>query len=284
MRILVTGSKGQLGTELTNIAPQKHSIYGFDLDMDITKPAEIEEKFSKVKPAVAIHCAAITDVDGCEDKKDLTYLVNTRGTENLAKVCQKYGADLLFISSDYVFDGAKGRPYVETDAPNPLSVYGDSKYQAEKIIKGLLDNYYILRTTGIYSKYGKNFVDTVIKAGRQKEELNIVNDQICTPTYSLDLAECIYSLLDLGKYGIYHTTNNGGCSWYDFTAEIFKILQINTQLLPIESSRLGRKAKRPAFSVLENRNLESNHIYFFRHWREALKEYLTGNYIHAKDK
>ncbi len=277
MRILITGSKGQLGTELTNIAPEEHQIFGYDLDMDITKPGEIEDKFKKAKPDIALHCAALTDVDGCEDKKDLAYLINTKGTENLARACKKHGSALLFISSDYVFDGTKGRPYIETDKPNPLSIYGDSKYKAEEIIKKLLDNYYIVRTTGIYSKHGKNFVGTVIKAGKKKDKLDIVNDQICTPTYSLDLANCIYKLINTGKYGIYHATNNGQCSWFYFTLEVFKILGIDAQVLPIESKKLSRKAKRPKFSVLENHNLESNKIYFFKHWKEALNKYLTGS-------
>lgn len=275
MRILITGSKGQLGTELISIAPKKHEIFGYDMDMDITKPQEIEEKFLKAKPDIVIHCAALTDVDGCEDKKEAAYLINTKGTENLAEACKKHGSDLLFISTDYVFDGTKGRPYVEMDKPNPLSVYGDSKYRAEEIIKKTMKNFYIARTTGIYSKYGKNFVDTVIKAGKDNNKLDIVNDQICTPTYSLDLANCIYKLIETKNYGIYHATNNGQCSWFYFTLEIFKILNINTQVLPIESKKLSRKAKRPAFSVLENQRLESSNIYFFKHWKEALKQYLT---------
>jgi len=278
MRILITGSKGQLGSQLLKLAGPQHELFGYDLDMDITRPEQITAEFLKVKPQVVIHCAAYTDVDGCEENIELAYQINTRGTENLAREAKKYGADFLFISSDYVFDGIKKTPYLETDKPNPLSVYGDSKYQAEQLVQQITSQHYIVRTTGVYSIYGKNFVDTVIKAARCSSNLSMVDDQICTPTFSLDLARCIYSLIDSRLYGLYHATNSGQCSWYQFTLQIFDIMKIEVDLNPVKSSKLSRKAKRPAYSVLENANLEKNQICFMRPWQEALEDFLSNHY------
>ena len=224
MKILITGSKGQLGIELIDIAPQEHKIFGYDLDMDITDRFAIESRFSKVKPNLVIHCAAFTDVDGCEGFRDKAFLVNGTGTENLAKVARKYDCEFVYISTDYVFNGKKDMPYVEEDIPDPVSIYGKSKLAGEEAVTNILEKFYILRTTGIYSRYGKNFVETIIRASKNCRELEVVDDQVCTPTYSLDVAECIYKLIETGMYGIYHATNDGQCSWYQFTKEIFKIL------------------------------------------------------------
>ncbi|MDZ7836894.1 MAG: dTDP-4-dehydrorhamnose reductase [Actinomycetota bacterium] len=233
MRILITGSRGQLGSQLISLGGSEHQLYGYDLDMDITDAEKVKTEFARVEPQAVIHCAAYTDVDGCEDRVQFTYDVNTTGTENLVREAKKYDADFLFISSDYVFDGNKGSPYLETDQAHPLSVYGDSKYRAEKLVAEITDRHYIVRTTGIYSKYGKNFVDTVIKAARKKSSLSIVDDQVCTPTFSLDLARCIYALIGTRVYGIYHATNAGQCSWYQFTRYMLDIMGIDTQLEPV---------------------------------------------------
>lgn len=284
MRILITGSRGQLGSELINIAPKKYEVFGFDIDMDITNVKAIEDKFSLVKPDIVIHCAAYTDVDGCEDNVEKAYLVNCLGTENVALVASRYGCEFVYISTDYVFDGEKTSPYIEYDIPNPLSIYGKSKLGGEKVVSQIIDKFYIVRTTGIYSKYGKNFVETIIKNSKDsktKGVLKVVDDQICTPTYSKDLAECIYSLIDTKMYGIYHATNNGQCSWYEFAREIFNILTLNkiyeepVNILPIKSKDLtNRKAKRPAYSVLSNFKLEKRNIFYMREWKDALKDFL----------
>ncbi|MGM0365705.1 MAG: dTDP-4-dehydrorhamnose reductase [Actinomycetota bacterium] len=278
MKVLITGSRGQLGSQLIDTAGSGYRVYGYDLDMDITDAAAVKKEFAKVRPDMVIHCAAYTDVDGCEVKKELCYRVNTRGTENLAREAKRHGSDFLFISTDYVFDGKKDTPYLETDLPNPLSVYGDSKYQAEQLIQECLDNYYIVRTTGIYSRFGKNFVDTIINTAGKNSRLDIVDDQVCTPTYSLDLVRCIYALIPAKAYGIYHATNKGQCTWYQFTRQIFNIMGIDVKLMPIGSGKLGRKAKRPSYSVLENRSLEKNNIFFMRDWKEALKDFLLNDY------
>jgi len=278
MKILITGSRGQLGSQLICLAGPEHNIYGYDLDMDITDVSVVKEEFSKVKPQMVIHCAAYTDVDGCEERKDLCYQVNTRGTQNLVREAQRHGSDFLFISTDYVFDGEKNTPYLETDQPHPLSIYGDSKYQAEQLVQEYLNNYYIVRTTGIYSRFGKNFVDTIIKTAGKNSCLDIVDDQVCTPTYSLDLAQCIYALIETRLYGIYHATNSGQCTWYQFTRQIFDIMGIKAKVRPIESHKLGRKAQRPAYSVLQNHNLEKNNIFFMRSWEEALQDFLLNDY------
>jgi len=276
MKILITGSKGQLGIELIDIAPQEHKIFGYDLDMDITDRFAIESRFSKVKPDLVIHCAAFTDVDGCEGFRDKAFLVNGTGTENLAKVARKYDCEFVYISTDYVFNGKKDAPYVEEDIPDPVSIYGKSKLAGEEAVTNILEKFYILRTTGIYSRYSKNFVETIIRASKNCRELEVVDDQVCTPTYSLDVAECIYKLIETGMYGIYHATNDGQCSWYQFTKEIFKILGKRVTVIPVKSGRLGGRASRPSYSVLANLKLEKNKIYFMRHWKEALKGFLES--------
>lgn len=278
MRVIITGSRGQLGRQLMDMGWDGHKLFGYDLDMDISCIPAVEKEFTKVKPHLVIHCAAYTDVDGCEKKKDWCYRVNTRGTFNLAREAKKHGSDFLLISTDYIFDGKKTAPYVETDQPHPLSVYGDSKYQAEQLLKDYLDNYYIVRTTGIYSRFGRNFVDTIIKCAGQNSCLDVVDDQVCTPTYSQDLARCIYALAGTKKFGIYHATNSGQCTWYQFTRRIFNILGIKVKLKPIESKKLDREALRPSYSVLENRNLENNNIFFMRSWEEAVKDFLLNDY------
>lgn len=276
MKILITGSKGQLGIELIDIAPQEHKIFGYDLDMDITDRFAIESKFSKVKPDLVIHCAAFTDVDKCEDRRKKVFLVNSTGTENLAKVARKYDCEFVYISTDYVFNGKKDMPYVEEDIPDPVSIYGKSKLAGEEAVTNILERFYILRTTGIYSRYGKNFVETIIRASENCREIEVVDDQVCTPTYSLDVAECIYKLIETGIYGIYHATNDGQCSWYQFTKEIFKILGKRVTVVPVKSGRLEGRASRPSYSVLANLKLEKNKIYFMRHWKEALKGFLES--------
>jgi len=276
MKILITGSKGQLGIELIDIAPQEHKIFGYDLDMDITDRFAIESKFSKVKPDLVIHCAAFTDVDKCEDRRKKVFLVNSTGTENLAKVARKYDCEFVYISTDYVFNGKKDMPYVEEDIPDPVSIYGKSKLAGEEAVTNILEKFYILRTTGIYSRYGKNFVETIIRASENCREIEVVDDQVCTPTYSLDVAECIYKLIETGMYGIYHATNDGQCSWYQFTKEIFKILGKRVTVIPVKSGRSGRSVSRPSYSVLANLKLEKNKIYFMRHWKEALKGFLES--------
>ncbi|GAI67613.1 unnamed protein product [marine sediment metagenome] len=265
-----------MGIELIDIAPQEHKIFGYDLDMDITDRFAIESKFSKVKPDLVIHCAAFTDVDGCEGFRDKAFLVNGTGTENLAKVARKYDCEFVYISTDYVFNGKKDAPYVEEDIPDPVSIYGKSKLAGEEAVTNILEKFYILRTTGIYSRYGKNFVETIIRASKNCRELEVVDDQVCTPTYSLDVAECIYKLIETGMYGIYHATNDGQCSWYQFTKEIFKILGKRVTVIPVKSGRLEGRASRPSYSVLANLKLEKNKIYFMRHWKEALKGFLES--------
>ncbi len=278
MNILITGSRGQLGSQLMAMKWPGNTLYGYDLDMDITDTGAVQKTFEKVKPQAVIHCAAYTDVDGCEKHPKMCYAVNTRGTYNLVREAKAYHADFLLISTDYVFDGKKNAPYTEQDPPHPLSVYGDSKYQAEQVLEDYLDHYYLVRTTGIYSRFGKNFVDTIIKAAQKNSTLDIVNDQVCTPTYSLDLARCVHALMDSQKYGVYHATNAGQCTWYDFACRIFELLGFAVQLNPIASHRLGRQAQRPAYSVLENHNLEQNNICSMRTWKEALGDFLLHDY------
>ncbi|MBN2072674.1 MAG: dTDP-4-dehydrorhamnose reductase [Actinobacteria bacterium] len=282
MKLLITGSKGQMGMELINTSPPMHEVYGFDMDMDITDRKAVFSTFKDIKPDAVIHCAAYTDVDGCERNSDKAFLINGTGTRNIAEAARRTGSEMIYLSTDYVFDGSKKAPYLEYDEPAPLSIYGKSKLAGEAVVREILGKYYIVRTTGIYSSYGRNFVETIIASSKKNGRLEVVNDQVCTPTYSLDLANCLYRLLDSKKYGTYHATNNGMCTWYSFSREIFRDLDMDIEVVPVESARLNRDAKRPAFSVLENANLEKLGICHMRDWKAALKDFLDG--YHRQDR
>jgi dTDP-4-dehydrorhamnose reductase len=280
MKILVTGSKGQLGAELLLHAPPTHQVFGYDLDMDVTDIKRVEEVFQSVKPDVAIHCAAYTNVDACEDaSRQMAITVNALGSENMAIMAKKYGASLAYISTDYVFDGEKGSPYIEYDMPNPISYYGLSKYYGELAVKEILPDHFILRTTGIYSPHAKNFVETIISYAKNGSSLTVVDDQICTPTYSLDMAQCIYRVIESGFYGTYHTTNAGQCSWHEFASEIFRILHKDVHIDAIKTLESNRKAMRPKYSVLANYKLEKRGLMQMRPWQEALKDFLVTQYM-----
>ncbi len=277
MKILVTGSKGQLGAELLLHVPPQHQVFGYDLDMDVTDIKRIEEVFQSIQPDAAIHCAAFTNVDECEDtSKETAMAVNAFGTENMALIAKKYGASLAYISTDYVFDGQKESPYTEYDSPNPISYYGLSKYCGEQALKEVMSDYYIIRTTGLYSPYAKNFVETILSKSKGNSSLSVVDDQVCTPTYSLDMAQCVYSIIESGFFGTYHATNAGQCSWHAFAAEIFHILHKDIEIIPIKTSESNRKAKRPKYSVLENYKLEKRGLMKMRSWQEALKDFLIN--------
>ncbi len=277
MKILVTGSKGQLGAELLYHAPPQHQVFGYDLDMDVTDIKRVEEVFQSVKPDAAIHCAAYTNVDECEDaSREMAMAVNAFGTENMALMAKKYGASLVYISTDYVFDGEKTTPYIEYDKPNPISYYGLSKYYGELAVKEILSDHYILRTTGLYSPYAKNFVQTIISYAQNGSSLTVVDDQICTPTYSLDMAQCVYRVIESGLYGTYHATNAGQCSWHEFASEVFSILGKDVQINAIKTLESNRKAKRPKYSVLANYKLEKRALMHMRTWQEALNDFLVN--------
>ncbi|MEW6189276.1 MAG: dTDP-4-dehydrorhamnose reductase [Actinomycetota bacterium] len=275
---MVTGAKGQLGADLIDVLGKAHRVFGFSHeDMDVTDFARVTEVIGDLSPDMVIHAAAYTDVDGCELNPDKAFKVNALGTQNVAVACQKTTSIMLYISTDFVFDGRKTEPYTEFDTPNPISVYGSSKLAGERYVSSLLLRYFIVRTAWLYGKHGKNFVKTILRLAEEREELKVVNDQIGSPTYSLDLAQAIAKLINTEWYGIYHITNSGNCSWFDFARKILEYAgKKEVKVKPIGSVELNRPAKRPAFSVLRNYCLELRGLPALRNYEDALKEYLSA--------
>ncbi|RJQ33021.1 MAG: dTDP-4-dehydrorhamnose reductase [Actinobacteria bacterium] len=281
MRILVTGSAGQLGLEFLELL-KEDEVYACDLEgtaashiLDITDLRAVNQAFDEAKPDIVLHPAAYTDVDGCQQNPDLAYKVNAVGTQNIALACQAQNIPCLYVSTDYVFDGQAIEPYSEFDDPAPQSIYGRSKLAGERYIQSLLTRYYIVRTAWVYGQ-GKNFVRTMIALGQEKPSLKVVDDQIGSPTYSKDLASKCIEIVKSGQFGLYHVTNQESCSWYSFTKEIFKQKGITTHVEPCTTDDFPRPAPRPAYSVLKNYSLELRGFKLLRPWQEALAEYLAG--------
>lgn len=279
----VIGCNGQLGSELKELSanlPIDFKFYDYP-GIDITKKGELLDILRKDVPTVIINCAAYTAVDKAESEKDAALAVNANGVKNLAEAAEALDAWLIQVSTDYVFDGTSCRPYVETDATNPQSVYGETKLQGEKnatsYSKGI-----VIRTAWLYSTYGNNFVKTMLRLGKERESLNVVFDQIGTPTYARDLAKAILAAAekasatnDTNLAGIYHYSNEGVCSWYDFTREIFDIEKIACKLSPIETKDYPTPAKRPHFSVFNKKKIKSAFGIEIPHWKHSLIECLS---------
>lgn len=284
MKVLVTGANGQLGTDLCkvlqdfNVIPLAHS------DIEISNMNSVKEVFSKHHPEVIINTAAYIRVDNCEVEQDKAFLVNALGARNVAVVCQEIGAKLVHISTDYVFGGEnepRTTPYNEFDAPVPLNLYGKSKLAGENLVRHLCSKHFIIRTSGLFgvagaSGKGGNFVETMLRLARQREELRVVNDQVLSPTYTKDLAKKIVQLVATEYYGIFHITNKGACSWYEFTSEIMRLAGLKIPVIPITSDQFPQKAKRPSFSVLDNYHLRLLGMDDIRPWQEALKDYMIS--------
>lgn len=275
-KVLITGSNGMLGSSLLEQLKKKCSIKGIAIeDADITDINAITKVITKAKPDIVIHTAGYTKVDDCESNINLAYRVNGIGTRNVAIACQRIDASMAYISTDYVFDGIKDSPYSEFDAANPINVYGKSKLAGEILVQQILNRFYIIRTSWLYGANGVNFVDTIVNKAKTEKELKIVDDQKGSPTYTNDLADKIGEIIKEEKYGIYHITNSGSCSWFEFAKKIVDISNISPiRLIPIKSSELNRPAKRPANSVLQNFMLELEGIPLMRHWEEAVEEYI----------
>jgi dTDP-4-dehydrorhamnose reductase len=274
VKILVTGARGQLGFWLAKVFKDDELLLTDREEMDITNKEEVEKTVGNFKPKVIIHGAAFTNVDGAEKERDLAFLINKQGTENLVVAAEGIGAKLIYISTDYVFPGDKQEPYLEGDQAGPQSVYGESKLAGEEIAKMNPDNL-IVRTAWLYGQNGKNFVETMLKLGREKEEISVVNDQIGSPTYTKDLAEAIKFLIENEARGIYHATNEGDCSWFDFAKKIFAMKNLSVKVLPTSTEELNRPAKRPKHSVLSKEKLASLG-FKIRDWDEALADYLAN--------
>jgi dTDP-4-dehydrorhamnose reductase len=276
LKILVTGANGQLGTDIIKHF-NKDEVYGYDVDvLDITDIKQVVDLVKQIKPELIINCAAYTNVDGCEQNEELAYKVNAIGARNLAVAALETNSKLLHISTDFVFDGCTNKPYLEFDTPNPLSIYGKSKFAGEELIRQICPRHYILRTAWLYGKNGNNFVKTMLKLGQEKKTLTVVDDQIGSPTFTEDLIGAISEVIKTDAYGTYHATNNGFCSWNEFAKKIFEYAGMQEiEVLPISTEELGRPAKRPQYSVLRNFMLEAQYNYKMRNWEEALKEYFA---------
>ena len=277
MKILITGSKGQLGLELVKQLKIKglYKIIDTDRDeLDIVDIDNVNEFILSSKPDVVINCAAHTAVDLCETDIENAYKINAIGPRNLAIACEKIGAKFVQVSTDYVFDGNIDRPYREDDNTCPNSIYGSSKLMGENFTKEFCSRHFIVRTAWLYGD-GNNFVRTMLKLSETNKEINVVNDQFGSPTSTVDLAKAIIELIHTEHYGTYHGTCEGKCSWYDFAQKIFEISNIDIKVNPVTSEEYKRLAPRPAYSVLDNFMLKLVGLNSFRNWEDALIEYLN---------
>lgn len=279
-KILLIGADGQLGTDLQKVIPPGQIIPLTISEIDITNKEQTLNVIGKYHPEVVINTAAYHQVDACEDNDELAFKVNMLGVKNVCLACLQNNSTLVQISTDYVFDGNKRKPYTEDDRPNPQGVYGITKLAGEYYVKYMLSKYFIVRSSGLYGAAGcmasnrLNFIELMLKLAKEKGKVRVVTDQIVSPTYTLDLASKIYQLCGTGKYGLYHITNNGQCSWYDFAKKAFELAKTKVILEKTTSAEFASKAKRPAYSVLENRNLRKIKMDDLRAWDQALAAYL----------
>lgn len=277
MKVFVTGVKGQLGYDVVNeLEKRGHTAVGVDIDeLDITDAAAVEAMLTEVKPDAVIHCAAWTAVDAAEDNIEKCRLVNAGGTENIAKVCKELDCKMMYISTDYIFDGEGTRPW-EPDDPvtTPLNVYGLTKYEGEEAVRKNVEKFFIVRIAWVFGK-GKNFIKTMINLGKTHDHLTVVNDQVGTPTYTYDLARLLVDMIETEKYGNYHATNEGGyITWYDFACEIFRQAGIEVDVAPVSSDQYPAKAKRPSNSRMSKQKLVDNGFELLPTWQDALARYL----------
>lgn len=282
MKILVTGVKGQLGHEVySNLVQTEHEVVGADIDeMDITDRADVKEFFRKFKPDAVIHCAAWTAVDAAEDLENRAkvFAVNYDGTKNIAEQCKELDCKMLYISTDYVFNGKGNTPWkADCQEFEPLNIYGESKLKGERAVCGLLKKFFIVRIAWLFGLNGNNFVNTMLKVGKTHDFVRVVNDQIGTPTYCVDLVKLLVEMIQTDKYGYYHATNEGGfISWFDFTKEIFRQAGIKTKVIPVSTREYGlSKASRPFNSRLDKSKLSENGFTRLPDWKDALRRYLA---------
>lgn len=275
MKVLIIGSEGMLGHDLVDILSAENEISTTTIDtLDITDIEKTIETIKNINPDVVVHAAAFTDVDGSETNEDLAYKVNVLGTRNVAVACSEVDAALVYICTDYVFDGTKGSSYYEYDQTNPLGVYGKTKHQGEVCIRDILNKFYIVRTSWLYGFHGPNFITTMLKLAEKMESISVVADQIGSPTYTVDLATAIAELIKKPAYGTYHITNSDHCSWYEYAQEIFENTGIDIELNPVSTEEFGSPAPRPKYSVLENYNWKMEGFPKIRSYKEALREYM----------
>lgn len=281
-KVLVTGANGQLGRCLQEFVVSHNSNIDWHFktseELDITNKEALFKIFSLTKFNYLINCAAYTAVDKAETEREKAFLVNAEAVKYLAEACKLNNTIFIYISTDFVFDGEKETPYTEDDIPNPINVYGSSKLQGERYIKEILEKHFIIRTSWLYSEYGKNFMKTMIKLSIDTDELRVVHDQIGTPTYAKDLAEVIFNVINTktNKYGIYHYSNEGVISWYDFAKAIFELTQTGIKLDPIKTEAHPTSAKRPKYSVLDKTKIKQIFNIKILHWQDSLKTAISN--------
>lgn len=290
MKVLVTGINGQLGYDvLKELNKRNHESIGVDRsEMDLTKPNEIRSCIEKIMPDAIIHCAAYTAVDLAEDNAELCRQVNAYAVRDIAICAKNIDIPMIYISTDYVFDGLKGiennieinredyLDYLETDETSPQNIYGRTKLEGELYVQEILEKYYIVRISWVFGENGNNFIDTMLRLSKDRDSLNVINDQIGSPTYTKDLASLLVDMIETDKYGVYHATNEGFCSWYDFAKEIFNIANIDINVNPISTKEYITKAKRPLNSKMSKRKLLDNGFKELRNWKEALNDYISN--------
>lgn len=280
--IAIIGANGQLGSDLVRVFrdTRDYEVVALSHDhIEVTDPRSIETALYGVRSDVIVNCAAFVRVDECEDRPEEAFRVNAIGALNLARISARLGTVCVYVSTDYVFDGAKGAPYTEEDSPFPLNVYGASKLAGEYFVRAQCPKHFVVRTAGLYGKAGSsgkqgNFVETVINIAKSRKPIRIVDDQVLTPTYTKDLAERIQELVETDAYGTYHMTSSGSCSWYDFGKKIFELVGLNPNFEPTSTVAFGAKARRPAYSVLACKKLTHLGLNDLRPWPEALEAYL----------
>ena len=280
MRVLVTGAKGQLGTDvMAELKSNNIEAVGIDREeLDIVDAKACEEFFDKANAEkridAVIHCAAYTAVDKAEDEQELSYNINALGTKNIATACKKFDMKLMYISTDYVFNGQGERPWEPDDERQPLNVYGKTKYEGELFLEEITKKYFIVIIAWVFGIAGNNFIKTMLKLAKERDSLTVVDDQIGSPTYTADLSKLLVSMIQTDKYGRYHATNEGYCSWYEFAKEIFKVAGVTINVAPVDSSAYPAKAKRPANSRMEKKKLDEMGFKRLPSWQDATRRYI----------
>jgi dTDP-4-dehydrorhamnose reductase len=277
MKVLVTGINGQLGHDVMNeLKKRGHEAVGTgSAEMDITDAAAVRSVLNREKPDAVIHCAAYTAVDKAEDNEELCRMVNAEGTKNIAEECRRLGAKMLYLSTEYVFSGDGTRPWEPEDKAQPLNIYGQTKYEGEIAVAECLENYFIVRISWAFGINGSNFIKTMLRLGKENGAVSVVDDQIGSPTYTYDLSVLLVDMIESDKYGIYHASNEGTCSWYEFAVEIFKQAHCSVAVTPVDSSAFQTKAKRPKNSRMSKEKLTANGFSLLPSWQDALHRYIN---------
>lgn len=277
MKVLVTGVKGQLGYDVVNELEKRGiEAVGVDIqEMDITDAVSVDKVIREAAPDAVIHCAAYTAVDAAEENVEACRKVNADGPRNIARVCKDLDIRMIYISTDYVFDGQGENVWEPEDEKAPRSVYGQTKYEGELAVQELLEKYFIVRIAWVFGINGKNFVKTMLKLAETHDTIKVVNDQFGSPTYTYDLARLLVDMVQTEKYGIYHATNEGFCSWYDFACAIFREAGVKVNVVPVTSAEYGAKANRPMNSRMSKEKLTENGFEKLPSWEDALRRYIA---------